>query len=54
MLVGAWVLAPLASEWIHQAGLAIRADVPIEVLQDTVAQFPSYSEGYLAALRELG
>jgi pyruvate/2-oxoglutarate dehydrogenase complex dihydrolipoamide dehydrogenase (E3) component len=53
VLVGAWALAPLASEWIHQAGLAIRAEVPLEVLQDTVAQFPSYSEGYLAALREL-
>jgi pyruvate/2-oxoglutarate dehydrogenase complex dihydrolipoamide dehydrogenase (E3) component len=53
VLVGAWALAPLASEWIHQAALAIRADVPLEVLQDTVAQFPSYSEGYLAALREL-
>jgi pyruvate/2-oxoglutarate dehydrogenase complex dihydrolipoamide dehydrogenase (E3) component len=53
VLVGAWTLAPLASEWIHQAVLAIRAEVPLEVLQDTVAQFPSYSEGYLAALREL-
>jgi pyruvate/2-oxoglutarate dehydrogenase complex dihydrolipoamide dehydrogenase (E3) component len=53
VLVGAWALAPLANEWIHQAALAIRAEVPLEVLQDTVAQFPSYSEGYLAALREL-
>jgi pyruvate/2-oxoglutarate dehydrogenase complex dihydrolipoamide dehydrogenase (E3) component len=53
VLVGAWALAPLASEWIHQAALAIRAEVSLEVLQDTVAQFPSYSEGYLAALREL-
>jgi pyruvate/2-oxoglutarate dehydrogenase complex dihydrolipoamide dehydrogenase (E3) component len=53
VLVGAWALAPLASEWIHQAVLAIRAEVPLEVLQDTVAQFPSYSEGYLAALRQL-
>jgi hypothetical protein len=33
--------------------LAIRAEVPLEVLQDTVAQFPSYSEGYLSAFREL-
>jgi pyruvate/2-oxoglutarate dehydrogenase complex dihydrolipoamide dehydrogenase (E3) component len=53
VLVGAWALAPLASEWIHQAVLAIRAEVPLDVLRDTVAQFPSYSEGYLAALREL-
>jgi pyruvate/2-oxoglutarate dehydrogenase complex dihydrolipoamide dehydrogenase (E3) component len=53
VLVGAWALAPLASEWIHQAVLAVRAEVPLDVLQDTVAQFPSYSEGYLSALREL-
>jgi pyruvate/2-oxoglutarate dehydrogenase complex dihydrolipoamide dehydrogenase (E3) component len=54
VLVGAWALAPLAGEWIHQAVLAIRAEVPLDVLQDTVAQFPSYSEGYLSAFRELG
>jgi pyruvate/2-oxoglutarate dehydrogenase complex dihydrolipoamide dehydrogenase (E3) component len=53
VLVGAWALAPLAGEWIHQAVLAIRAEVPLDVLQDTVAQFPSYSEGYLSAFREL-
>ncbi len=52
-LVGAWAVSPLAAEWIHQAVLAVRAQVPIEVLLDTVAQFPSYSEGYLLALEEL-
>ena len=52
-LVGAWAVAPLAAEWIHQAVLAVRAQVPIEVLLDTVAQFPSYSEGYLLALEGL-
>jgi pyruvate/2-oxoglutarate dehydrogenase complex dihydrolipoamide dehydrogenase (E3) component len=53
VLIGAWALAPLAGEWIHQAVLAVRAEVPLDVLQDTVAQFPSYSEGYLSALRQL-
>jgi pyruvate/2-oxoglutarate dehydrogenase complex dihydrolipoamide dehydrogenase (E3) component len=53
MLVGAWAVAPLAGEWIHEAVLAIRAQIPIEVLTDTVAQFPSYSEAYLAALLAL-
>ena len=53
VLVGAWTVAPLASEWIHQAALAIRAEVPLSVLRDTVAQFPSYSEAYLSALRAL-
>jgi dihydrolipoamide dehydrogenase len=53
VLVGAWAVAPLASEWIHQAVLAIRAEVPLEVLLDTVPQFPSYSEGFLFALLQL-
>jgi pyruvate/2-oxoglutarate dehydrogenase complex dihydrolipoamide dehydrogenase (E3) component len=53
VLLGAWAVAPLASEWIHQAVLAIRAEVPVEILLDTVAQFPSYSEGYLSALQAL-
>ena len=52
VLVGAWAVAPLASEWIHQAVLAIRAEVPVETLLDTIAQFPSYTEGYLFALED--
>jgi dihydrolipoamide dehydrogenase len=53
VLVGAWAVAPLAGEWIHQAVLAIRAETPIAVLLDTVAQFPSYSEAYVKALEKL-
>jgi pyruvate/2-oxoglutarate dehydrogenase complex dihydrolipoamide dehydrogenase (E3) component len=53
VLVGAWAVAPLAGEWIHHAVLAIRAEVPLTVLNDTIAQFPSYSEGFGSALREL-
>jgi pyruvate/2-oxoglutarate dehydrogenase complex dihydrolipoamide dehydrogenase (E3) component len=52
-LVGAWAVAPLASEWIHQAVLAIRAEIPIPVLKDTIAQFPSFSEAFGTALRAL-
>jgi pyruvate/2-oxoglutarate dehydrogenase complex dihydrolipoamide dehydrogenase (E3) component len=44
----------LAGEWIHQAALAIRAQIPIRVLLDQVAQFPTYTEAYLAALEQLG
>jgi dihydrolipoamide dehydrogenase len=54
VLVGAWAVAPLASEWIHQAALAIRAQIPVGVLLDQVAQYPTYSEAYLAALERLG
>ena len=54
VLVGAWAVAPQAGEWIHQASLAIRARIPIDTLLDQVAQFPTYSEGYLTALEALG
>ncbi|HEY3775550.1 MAG TPA: NAD(P)/FAD-dependent oxidoreductase [Solirubrobacteraceae bacterium] len=53
VLVGAWAVAPQAGEWIHEAVLAIRARVPLDVLLDTVPQFPSFSEGYLLALQKL-
>jgi dihydrolipoamide dehydrogenase len=53
VLVGAWAVAPLAGEWIHTAVLAIRAGIPVPVLKDTIAQFPSFSEAFGAALRSL-
>jgi pyruvate/2-oxoglutarate dehydrogenase complex dihydrolipoamide dehydrogenase (E3) component len=53
VLVGAWAVGPLASEWIHYAALAIKARIPIAVLKDTVAQFPTYTEVYLKALERL-
>ncbi len=53
VLVGAWAVAPLASEWIHLAALAIRARIPISTLLDQVAQYPTYSEAYLVALEQL-
>jgi pyruvate/2-oxoglutarate dehydrogenase complex dihydrolipoamide dehydrogenase (E3) component len=53
VMVGAWAVAPQAGEWIHEAVLAIRAEVPYEVLVDTIPQFPSFSEGYLLSLLQL-
>jgi dihydrolipoamide dehydrogenase len=53
VLVGAWAAAPLAGEWIHHAALAIRAKVPLRVLRDTVAPFPTFSEAYLSAVETL-
>lgn len=53
VLVGAWAVAPQAGEWIHQAALAIRAGIPIDILRDGVAQFPTFSEAYLAAAEQL-
>jgi pyruvate/2-oxoglutarate dehydrogenase complex dihydrolipoamide dehydrogenase (E3) component len=53
VLVGAWAVSPLAGEWIHYAALAIKARAPLELLRDTVAQFPTYCEGYLRAIEAL-
>jgi pyruvate/2-oxoglutarate dehydrogenase complex dihydrolipoamide dehydrogenase (E3) component len=53
VLVGAWAVGPLAGEWIHHAVLAIKTEIPVEVLRDTVAQFPTFSESYLTAVEAL-
>jgi hypothetical protein len=36
-----------------EAALAIRARIPLDVLLDQVARFPTYTEAYLAALEQL-
>lgn len=53
VLVGAWAVAPDASEWIHLAVLAVRAAIPLPVLRDTVEQFPMFSDPYIRALDQL-
>jgi dihydrolipoamide dehydrogenase len=53
VLVGAWAVAPLAGEWIHYAALALKTGTSIDVLRDMVAQFPTYTEGFLEALSRL-
>ena len=50
-LVGAFAVGPLASEWIHM--LAVKAQIPLDVLRDTMAQFPTFSEALITAVREL-
>jgi pyruvate/2-oxoglutarate dehydrogenase complex dihydrolipoamide dehydrogenase (E3) component len=52
-LTGAYALGPEAGEWLQQATLAIRAQVPLDVLRDTIQPFPSFSEIYAAALKAL-
>jgi pyruvate/2-oxoglutarate dehydrogenase complex dihydrolipoamide dehydrogenase (E3) component len=53
-LTGAYALGPEAGEWLQQATLAIRARVPLEVMQDTIQPFPTFSEIFLDAMTELG
>jgi pyruvate/2-oxoglutarate dehydrogenase complex dihydrolipoamide dehydrogenase (E3) component len=52
-LTGAYAVGPEAAEWIQQATLAIRAHVPLEVLNDTIQPFPSFSGIYNAAVSSL-
>ncbi|MDX6643974.1 MAG: hypothetical protein QOD76_1936 [Solirubrobacteraceae bacterium] len=52
-LTGAYALGPEAGEWLQQATLAIRAQVPIDVLADTIQPFPTFSEIYVDALKAL-
>jgi pyruvate/2-oxoglutarate dehydrogenase complex dihydrolipoamide dehydrogenase (E3) component len=52
-VVGGYALGPDAGEWLQQATLAIRARVPLEVLNDVIQPFPTFSEIYLAALKAL-
>ena len=53
VLTGAYALGPEAGEWLQQATLAIRARVPLDVLADTIAPFPTFSEIYLGAVQAL-
>jgi pyruvate/2-oxoglutarate dehydrogenase complex dihydrolipoamide dehydrogenase (E3) component len=52
-LTGAHALGPEAGEWMQQATLAIRAQVPLPVLRDVIQPFPTFSEIYVAALKAL-
>jgi pyruvate/2-oxoglutarate dehydrogenase complex dihydrolipoamide dehydrogenase (E3) component len=52
-LTGAYALGQEAGEWLQQATLAIRARVPLEVMDDVIQPFPTFSEIFLHALTEL-
>ncbi len=52
-LTGAYALGPEAGEWLQQATLAIRAQVPLDLLRDTIQPFPTFSEIYVGALKSL-
>ena len=52
-LTGGYAVGPEAGEWLQQATLAIRAEVPLRVLRDTIQPFPTFSEAYLTAVEDL-
>ena len=53
VVVGAVAVGPEAGEWIGQLTLAVRAEVPIDVLLDTIQPYPTFSEAIFSALQEL-
>ena len=53
VLTGAYALGPDAGEWLQQATVAIRARVPLELMNDVIQPFPTFSEVFLHALQEL-
>jgi hypothetical protein len=40
-------------EWLQQVTMAIRAHVPLDVVDDVIQPFPSFSEAFLLALLQL-
>jgi pyruvate/2-oxoglutarate dehydrogenase complex dihydrolipoamide dehydrogenase (E3) component len=53
VLVGAVAVGPEAGEWLQQITLAIRAEVPVAVLRDTIQPYPTFSEAVYFAARDL-
>lgn len=52
-LISGSAIGPRADEWISQVTLAIRAQIPVAVLVDTVQPFPAVSEALFPAYEDL-
>jgi pyruvate/2-oxoglutarate dehydrogenase complex dihydrolipoamide dehydrogenase (E3) component len=52
-LTGAHALGPEAGEWLQQATVAIRAKLPLELMNDVIQPFPAFSEAFLSTMTEL-
>jgi dihydrolipoamide dehydrogenase len=52
-LLGASAIGPRADEWISQVTLAVRAEIPVATLVDTIQPFPAVSEALFPAYERL-
>jgi pyruvate/2-oxoglutarate dehydrogenase complex dihydrolipoamide dehydrogenase (E3) component len=52
-LTGAYAVGPEAGEWLQQATVAIRARIPLDVMDDVIQPFPTFSEAFLHGLTAL-
>ncbi len=53
VVVGASAIGPRADDWMVEAALAVRAEVPLGVLADVVHPFPSMGEAFEPVYRDL-
>jgi pyruvate/2-oxoglutarate dehydrogenase complex dihydrolipoamide dehydrogenase (E3) component len=53
VIVGAVAVGPESGEWLQQLTLAIRAEVPVDVVRDTIQPYPTFSEAVFFAVQEL-
>jgi pyruvate/2-oxoglutarate dehydrogenase complex dihydrolipoamide dehydrogenase (E3) component len=53
VLVGAVAAGPESGEWLQQLTLAVRAEVPVDVVLDTIQPYPTFSEAVFFAVQEL-
>lgn len=53
ILLGAAAIGPHADEWLSEAALAIRAGVPLEILDDRVHAFPTFGEAFDLPIKKL-
>ncbi len=53
VLVGAVCVGPEAGEWLGQLTLAVKAEIPVATLRDTIQPFPTFSETVFFAVRDL-
>ena len=52
-LTGAHAVGPEAGEWLQPATVAIRAKLPLSLVEDVIQPFPTFSEAFLYAMLQL-